>query len=97
VSRVGGGLGATAGSTVGGAARASGGAAGGLNAAGRLMSGSRGVFGMRGVEVVSAVAGSADVSVLTSRTRDVELERGTQLLLVTRAAGSAQGAARVPR
>lgn len=95
VGRVGGGLGGAASSTVRGATHASAGATGGLSAAGRLMSGSRGVFGMSGVDVASAAAGSAGGSVLTSRARDVELVRGTQMLLVSQASGSAQGAARV--
>ena len=69
---------------------------GGLNAAGRLMSGSRGAFGMSGIDVASAAVGSANGSVLTSRTRDVELERGTQLLLVT-GRPAAHRALRAPR
>jgi hypothetical protein len=86
-------VGGAARSTLGGAAGMPVGAVGGLSAAGRLMSGSRGVFGMHGVDIASAATGSARGSVLTSRTRNVELERGTQMLLVTSgsAAGSAAG------
>jgi hypothetical protein len=89
VGRVGGGLSGAASGAVGGATRSSAGTMGGLNAAGRLMSGSHGAFGMNGIDVASAAAGNASGSVLTSRARDVELERGTQLLLVSQASGSA--------
>lgn len=89
VGRVGGGLSGAASGAVGGATRSSAGAMGGLNAAGRLMSRSQGAFGMNGIDFASAAAGSASGSVLTSRARDVQLERGTQLLLVGQASGSA--------
>lgn len=61
------------------------------NAAGRLVSGSRGVFGLKGIDIVPA--GTAQGSVLTSRKGSVELEPGTQMLLVTQAAVSAAGSA----
>jgi hypothetical protein len=92
VGRVPGGLAGAASGTVGGATRSSTGAMGGLNAAGRLVSGSRGAFGMNGVDVASATAGNARGSVLTSRVRDVELERGTQMLLESQGSAGAQGA-----
>jgi hypothetical protein len=84
-------------SMAGGATHASAGALGGLNAAGRLMAGSRGAFGMRGIDFASTAAGSASGSVLTSSARDVELGRGTQMLLVSQASGSAAGAATIRR
>jgi hypothetical protein len=57
------------------------------------MSGSRGVFGLSGVDMVSsAEAGARGSSVLTSSTGNIGLERGTQLLLVGQATGGAQGA-----
>src|SRR5882672_11003542 len=59
-----------------GAVQGSAGAVGGLNAAGSLMSGRRGAFGMHGVDLASAAAGSAQGSVLTSRTDNVALGRG---------------------
>ena len=90
VGRVGGGVGGAASGAVGGATHASAGAMGGLNAAGRLMSGSRGVFGLNGIDVAAAAAGGAGGSVLTSRARDVELDRGTQMLLVSQASGGAK-------
>ena len=90
-TNVGAGLGGAATSSVGSASRPSVGAVGGLSAAGRLMPGSRGVFGVSGVDIASAAGGHAQGSVLTSRTGNVGLERGTQLLLVGEAAGGAQG------
>ena len=88
---VGAGLGAAS-SSIGSASRSSAGAVGGLSVAGRLMSGSRGVFGLSGVDIASAAAAGAQrSSVLTSRTGNIGLERGTQLLLVEATAG-AQGA-----
>jgi hypothetical protein len=82
VGSIGGNVGGAASATLGGAASASAGAVGGLGAAGRLRPGSRGVFGLRGIDIAAAAAGSARSSVLSSRTGNVELERGTQMLLV---------------
>jgi hypothetical protein len=92
---------ASAGNTAGGAlnstahsatnvAGAGQGATGGLNATGQLMSNSRGVFGMQGVNLNSATAGAAEGSVITSAGKNLHLDSGTQMLLVTRAAGSAE-------
>ena len=82
-----------------GAPGASAGAVGGVNGAGRLWSGSRGVFGIPGVEITATSAGGVhgQGSVLTSRAGDVALERGTQLLLATsaRATSGAEGGADV--
>jgi hypothetical protein len=94
---------ANAGNTAGGAlnstvhsaantAAAGPGAAGGLNATGQLMSNSRGVFGMQGVNLSSATAGAAQGSVITSAGKNLHLDSGTQMLLVTQAAGSAEAA-----
>jgi hypothetical protein len=66
------------------------GAVGGLNATGQLMSSSRGVFGMQGVNLSSATTGAAQGSVITSAGKNLHLASGTQLLLVTQAAGSAE-------
>ena len=44
------------------------------------------------MEFAVIAAGNAGGSVLTSGTRDVELQRGTQMLLLSEASGSAQGA-----
>jgi hypothetical protein len=66
------------------------GAMGGLNAAGQLTSGSRGVFGLQGVNLSSATTSAAQGSVITSAGKNVQLASGTQMLLVTQAAGAAE-------
>jgi hypothetical protein len=92
---------ANAGNTAGGAvnstvhsaantATAGPGAVGGLNATGQLMSNSRGVFGMQGVNLSSATTGAAQGSLITSTGKNLHLDSGTQMLLVTQAAGSAE-------
>jgi hypothetical protein len=58
------------------------GAVGGLSASGQWLAGSRGVFGMGDLELASAATGSAQGSLLTSASRNVRLDGGTQLLLV---------------
>jgi hypothetical protein len=68
---------------------ASRGAVGGLNASGQLTSNSRGVFGLQGVNLSSATAGAAQGSVITSAGKNLRLASGTQMLLVTEAAGAA--------
>lgn len=69
---------------------ASKGAAGGLNAAGQLTSSSQGVFGLQGVNLSSATTGAAQGSLITSAGKNLHLDSGTQMLLVTQAAGSAE-------
>jgi hypothetical protein len=64
-------------------------AVGGLNSRGMLTSGSKGVFGINGLEFASSSAGSAEGSVITSSTRNVRLDGGTRMLLSNGAAGSA--------
>jgi hypothetical protein len=66
------------------------GTAGGLNAAGQLTSSSRGVFGLQGVNLSSATAGAAQGSVISSAGKNLHLASGTQMLLVTQAAGAAE-------
>jgi hypothetical protein len=96
-------VGNTVGATANGAINSTGkvagtthGATGGLNSAGRLTTNSHGVFGVEGVNLNSATsaAGGAQSSMLTSNTRNVHLDSGTQLLLV--AQGSADAAAGKP-
>jgi hypothetical protein len=58
------------------------GAVGGLNAAGRLTSGSKGTFGLKGIEVAPATSADAKGSILTSATHNVRLDRGARMLLV---------------
>jgi hypothetical protein len=65
------------------------GATGGLNGEGQLMSNSRGVFGMKGVNLSSATGGAAQGAVITSAGKNLHLESGTQMLLVTQAAAAA--------
>lgn len=82
------GAGGAVSSNVGGAISRSAGATGGLNAAGRLASGSKGVFGLKGLDLSSSAAGSGEASVITSTTRNVRLESGTNMLLVTGASAA---------
>ncbi|HEY8554509.1 MAG TPA: hypothetical protein VIL43_08225 [Burkholderiales bacterium] len=56
------------------------GAVGGLSSSGRLLAGSRGVFGLRDLDI--AAVGGARGTLITSASRDVRLDRGTRLLLV---------------
>ena len=72
---------ATAGGNVAGASR---GAIGGLNAAGQLTSNSQGVFGLNGLNL-NAAASNATEGVITSAGKNVHLESGTRMLLVTEA------------
>ncbi len=71
-------------------AAASQGAVGGLNATGQLTSNSRGVFGLQGVNLSSATASAAQGSVITSAGKNLHLDSGTQMVLVTQAAGAAE-------
>lgn len=74
-----------------GALAKSSGAVGGLDATGRLASGSRGVFGLNGIDMSSVTR--AHGSALTSSTRDVRLDRGARMLLVNGSASGSAGAA----
>jgi hypothetical protein len=76
------------GSTVGATANSVGRTGTGLNAAGQLTSTSRGVFGLNGLSLASGATGSAEGSFITSAGKNVHLESGTQMLLVTQAASS---------
>ena len=74
------------GTTVGGTAGAtvrSVSAVGGYDASGGLQSGSRGVFGIRDLDIAAAATSGAEGSVITSAKRNVRLESGTQVLLVS--------------
>jgi hypothetical protein len=57
------------------------GLAGGLTAQGRLTNASQGAIGLQGLSLNSATAGAAQGSVVSSTTRNVKLESGTQMLL----------------
>lgn len=91
VSNVGTTAGGALGSTAGVAGGASRGAVGGLNATGQLMSNSQGVFNMDGLNLTSSASSATDGSLITSTSRDVHLDSGTQLLLSV--AGSASAGA----
>jgi hypothetical protein len=75
-------------STVGGAANAAGRAGTGLTAAGELTSTSRGVFGLNGLSLNTGAANSTEGSLITSTGKNVHLDSGTRMLLVTQAATS---------
>lgn len=68
-------------------AGASHGAMGGLDAAGQLRSNSQGVFGLRGLSLNSS--NSTEGSVITSTSRNVHLDSGTQMVLVAHGQASA--------
>jgi hypothetical protein len=70
------------------AAGATRGAVGGLNAAGQLTSHSQGVFGLQGLNLNATASNSAQGSLITSASRNVHLDSGTQLLLVSQARAS---------
>jgi len=89
-----GGVGGVVGSTgslaggIGGPVRtattSSAGAVGGLNGSGRLATGSRGTFGLEGLNLASAASGNAQsTSIISSSSRNVRLDSGTQMLLVS--------------
>jgi hypothetical protein len=63
-------------------------AVGGLSASGQWLAGSRGAFGLGDLSIASAAAGSAHGTLITSASRNVRLDGGTQLLLVGSASAS---------
>jgi hypothetical protein len=88
---------ANAGSIAGGAvnstvsaAGAAHGAVGGLNSAGQLTSNSQGVFGLEGLNLNGAASNSTQGSLITSTSKNVHLDSGTQLLLLSQAQASPQ-------
>jgi hypothetical protein len=77
-------------SAAGSVAGASRGAVGGLNSAGQLTSNSQGVFGLNGLNLNAAASNATQGTVITSAGKNVHLDSGTRLLLVTQSqAGSA--------
>jgi hypothetical protein len=87
---------ATANRTTGGAVNAAGssagsaaGSVGGLNGAGQLTSNSRGVFGLNGLNLVTDASSATQGSVITSAGKNVHLEGGTKMLLISQAAAAA--------
>lgn len=77
----------------GSVAAASKGAVGGLNSAGQLTSSSQGVFGLNGVNLSAAAANATEGTVITSAGKNVHLDSGTRMLLVTQAGTGAQAPA----
>ena len=77
------------GSTVGAATNSIGRAGTGLSATGELTSTSRGVFGLDGLKLSGGEASSAEGSLITSAGKNVHLDSGTRMLVVTQAASSA--------
>jgi hypothetical protein len=65
------------------------GAVGGLNSAGQLTSNSQGVFGLNGLNLNSAASSTTQGSLITSTSKNVHLDSGTQLLLVAQGQASA--------
>src|SRR5712692_6013550 len=84
---------ANAGGSISGASK---GAVGGLNAAGQLTSNSQGVFGMNGLNLNAAASNATQGSVITSAGKNVHLDSGTRMLLVSQAQAGEQGASKQP-
>ncbi len=72
-----------------GVAGASRDAVGGVNAAGRLTSDSRGVFSMNGLSLDSVATKNTQGSMITSTGKSVHLDNGTRMLMVTEANATA--------
>lgn len=64
----------------------------GLDAAGRLTTNSRGVYGLKEASLRPTTSNPAEGSVITSNGKNVHLDIDTQLLLVTRGRGTATAA-----
>ncbi|SRR5258708_5520430 len=84
---------ANAGGSIAGASK---GAVGGLNAAGQLTSNSQGVFGLNGLNLSAASSNATQGSVITSAGKNVRLDSGTRMLLVSQAGAGEQGASKQP-
>ena len=69
--------------TTTGVAGSAGGAIGGLNAAGQFASNSRGVFGLNGLNLNAAGSNSTEGSLITSSGKNVRLDSGTRMLIVS--------------
>src|SRR5437660_3737286 len=96
VGGVAGGAANTAGGAAGSVAGASKGAVGGLNAAGQLTSNSQGVFGLNGLNLSAAASNATQGSVITSAGKNVHLDSGARMLLVTQAQAGGQDASKQP-
>lgn len=90
VTNTAGSVGSTAGGTVDAATRtttrttgSANSAVGGLNSAGQFASNSRGVFGLNGLNLDAAGSNATQGSVITSTGKNVHLDSGTRLLIVS--------------
>src|SRR4029077_15068911 len=83
----------SAGGSIAGASR---GAIGGLNTAGQITSNSQGVFGQNGLNLNAAASNATQGSVITSAGKNVHLDSGTRLLLVSQAQAGEQGESKRP-
>lgn len=72
------------------------GAVGGLNAAGQLTSNSQGVFGLNGLNLNAAASKATQGSVITSAGKNVHLDSGTRMLLVSSAQDGSRGETKPP-
>ncbi|HET9995306.1 MAG TPA: hypothetical protein VFQ18_07870 [Candidatus Acidoferrum sp.] len=98
-ANVGGAAGGTVNSTTNAAGSGAGtskGAIGGLNAAGQLTSNSQGVFGLNGLNLDAAGSSATQGSVITSAGKNVHLDGGTRMLLVSQAQAGERGASKQP-
>jgi len=98
-ANVGGAAGGAAHSTTnaaGSVAGSSRGAVGGLNTAGQLTSTSQGVFGLNGLNLNAAASNATQGSVITSAGKNVHLDSGTRMLLVSSAQAGSQGETKPP-
>ena len=82
---------ANAGGSIAGASK---GAVGGLNAAGQLSSNSQGAFGLHGLNLHAAGSNATEGSVITSTGKNVHLDSGTRMLLVSQANAGEQKASK---
>src|SRR5215472_15075388 len=80
----------------GNVAGASKGAVGGLNSAGQLTSNSQGVFGLNGLNLNAAASNATQGTVITSAGKNVHLDSGTRMLLVTQAQAGPAGEPKQP-
>lgn len=77
--------GATTGSSNPSAITGGPGAVGGLNAQGQLTANSKGVFGLPGIELTSGTQASQQSAMISASGKNVHLDGGTQMLLLTQA------------
>jgi len=72
------------------------GAVGGLNAGGQLTSNSQGVFGLNGLSLNAGASNATEGSVITSAGKNVHLDSGTRMLLVTQEQAGTRTESRQP-